>query len=239
MSAPLVVSIGMTHPQNVAGLGVDVRVAADYGVRHAMVVAAVSAQDDNGVSRIYPLPRDVVLQQIKSAKMRDAFVRVGAVGTVKHLELLEGWFCGEGAVIDPVMRSSAGGSLYVDDAAPVLAQFSGGVGTIITPNIEEAQILTGVEIRTVDDMIAAGKKFLERFYDGALIKGGHLAGDPVDVLVTEDGVETFAGSRLPQRMRGTGCTLAMALACELALGRDLTDSVRGARDYLRAKLSRS
>jgi hydroxymethylpyrimidine/phosphomethylpyrimidine kinase len=229
----------MTHPQNVAGLGVDVRVAADYGVRHAMVVAAVSAQDGNGVQTVFPLPRDVVLSQMIAARMSDAdVIRVGALGTVKHLELLGGCVCDEQVVIDPVVRSSAGGSLYVDDPAPMLTGIF-GAPTIITPNIEEAQQLTGVSIASIDDMIRAGEQLLHQGVDVALVKGGHLPGEPVDVLVSEDGIEAFRDARLPQRMRGTGCRLAMALACELALGRDLVSAVKGARAYVRENLARS
>lgn len=241
MSTPLVVSIGMTHPQNVAGLGVDVRVAADYGVRHAMVVAAVSAQDDNGVTQVFPLPQDVVLNQLRAVKMRDAAaVRIGALGRAEHVSFIADGLCGRQVVMDPVMQSSAGGALYVDDARAALRQFGGGLGsTIVTPNIDEAAALTGIEIQSVDDMIAAGKWFVDRDFVAALIKGGHMEGDPVDVLVDDDGVETFTDSRLPQKMRGTGCTLAMALACEVALGRDLVSAVKGARAYVRANIARS
>jgi hydroxymethylpyrimidine/phosphomethylpyrimidine kinase len=241
MSAPLVVSIGMTHPQNIAGLGVDVRVARDYGVRHAAVVAAVSAQDESGVTQVFPLPREVVLNQLRSVKMRDAAaVRIGALGTAEHVSFIAGCLSAEQVVIDPVMHSSAGGALYVDDPRAALRLFGGGSpGTIVTPNIGEAVALTGIEIRGVDDMIAAGKWFVEREFAGALIKGGHLEGDPVDVLVDDEGAETFSDARLPQKMRGTGCTLAMALACEIALGRDYTDAVKGARAYVRANIARS
>jgi hydroxymethylpyrimidine/phosphomethylpyrimidine kinase len=86
-------------------------------------------------------------------------------------------------------------------------------------------------------MIAAGARLLRDGARAALVKGGHLAGDPVDVLVTSEGVQTFTGSRLPQTMRGTGCTLAMALACELALGRTLSESVKGARAYVRENIA--
>jgi hydroxymethylpyrimidine/phosphomethylpyrimidine kinase len=230
----------MTHPQNIAGLGVDIRVASEYGVRHAMVVAAVSAQDENGVQAVLPLPREFVEKQMQAAGIDEAAtVRVGALGTAEHFDLLDGLF-DQTVVVDPVMRSSAGGSLYVNDPAPALCGFSAGSRTIVTPNLDEAQRLTSRTIRTVDDMIAAGRQFIAQGVEVALITGGHLPGDPTDVLVTGDGVvETFSDSRLPQRIRGTGCTLAMALACELALGRDLVDAVKGARAYVRANIARS
>jgi hydroxymethylpyrimidine/phosphomethylpyrimidine kinase len=85
-------------------------------------------------------------------------------------------------------------------------------------------------------MTAAGKQLIEKGASAALIKGGHLPGEAIDVLVTDDDVEIFAGTRLPREMRGTGCMLAMSLACELALGRDLVPAIQNARAYVRGKL---
>ncbi len=240
MSRALVVSVGMTHPKNRAGLGVDVRVAADYGVRHHLVAAAVSAQDEQGVHNIFALPSELLLAQLQVVDLDDAaIVRIGAVGSARHLELLRGHLAGRRVVIDPVMRASAGGSLYSDDPLRALTSFGAGTGSVITPNLDEAGALTGREIATVDEMIAAGKALLRRGIDAALVKGGHLRDDPVDVLVTENGVETYSDTRLAREMRGTGCALAMALSCEIALGKDLHAAVQGARAYVRANIARS
>lgn len=239
MSAPLVVSVGMTHPQNIAGLGLDVRIAAEYGVRHAMVVAAVSAQDDRGVHQVVPLEPTFVQQQLQAARLRDAAaVRVGALGRACTFAAVAAALHGQRVIIDPVMRSSAGGSLYVDDPLQALRWFSGGAHTIVTPNIEEAHQLTGLHIAGRDDMITAGEQLVRDGTGVALVKGGHLPGEPIDILVSEDGVETFAAPRLPGKTRGTGCMLAMALACELALGRDLVDAVKGARAFVRTNIAR-
>lgn len=243
MNAALVVSIGTTHPRNTAGLGLDARIAAEYGVTHAMAVAAVSAQDARGVHAVFPVPREVLLAQLGAIDFTAvAAVRIGALGSEKNAaaagEFLQRYALVP-AVFDPVMHASAGGSLYLGDALDAVAAFNARVRAIVTPNIAEARALTGREIDTPDDMAAAGKELVERGARAALVKGGHLAGDPVDVLVTEGGVETFEDTRLPQKMRGTGCTLAMALACELALGRDLVAAVRGARTCVRTNMARS
>lgn len=240
MSAPLVVSIGMTHPHNVAGLGLDIRIAAEYGVRHAMVVAAVSAQDDRGVQAISALPGESLLLQLRAAGAGDAAaVRIGALGTAAHAAAIAGFLTApQNVVLDPVLGSSAGGSLYVDDPLAALLALAAQTRAVVTPNLEEAERLTGIHVERVEDMLAAGQSLCARGARAALVKGGHLRGDPVDVLVSGDVVETFADSRLPQRMRGTGCRLAMALACELALGRTLGQAVRGARAYVRANLAR-
>lgn len=237
-----VVSIGTTHPRNLAGLGRDARVAADWGVRHVMAVAAVTAQDEDGVHEVFALPPGVVRGQLGAIGIGGArAVRLGALGTRENA-LVAAEFLEHAAmpvVFDPVMYASAGGCLYADDALSAVRVFLYRVRCIVTPNLEEAQQLTGMAIATSDDMIAAGKNLVERGAQAALVKGGHLRGDPVDVLVTAQSAEIFSATRLPSSMRGTGCTLAMALACELAVGRSLTDSVKGARAYVRENMARS
>lgn len=236
----LVVSLGTTHPLNVAGLGRDARVAAEYEVAHAMAVAAVSAQDEFGVRALFPIPDAVLRAQLAAIDLATAgAVRVGALGNAENAAIAAAFL--EGArspvVFDTVMGSSAGGSLYAGDAAHAVRCFLERVPAIVTPNVDEAQRLAGIAIAGVEDMISAGKRLLSAGARAALVKGGHLPGDPIDVLVTHDAVETFAGTRLAQKTRGTGCTLAMALACELALGRDLVTAVKGARAYVRENIA--
>lgn len=237
-----VVSIGTTHPRNLAGLGRDARVAADYSVNHAMAVAAVSAQDEQGVHALFPIPGSVLRAQLAVIDFASTgAVRVGALGTAENAAIAARFLedLTVPVVFDTVMGSSAGGSLYAGDAMQAVRVFLDRVPAIVTPNVDEAKHLTGSAIACVDDLIAAGESLVSRGARAALVKGGHLPGEPVDVLVREDGVETFVDTRLPQKMRGTGCTLAMALACELALGRDLVTAVKGARAYVRAKIARS
>ncbi|HLI94534.1 MAG TPA: bifunctional hydroxymethylpyrimidine kinase/phosphomethylpyrimidine kinase [Candidatus Baltobacteraceae bacterium] len=238
-----VASVGTTHPRNLAGLGRDARVAADWGVAHVMAVAAVSAQDERGVHEIFALPPAIVREQLGAMNFQTVqAVRIGALGSVENAATVAHFLEHAQApiVFDPVMHASAGGSLYADDALEAVRVVMQRVPIVLTPNIEEAQILSGVRIRTVGDMVEAGKALIRNRAKIALITGGHLSGDPVDVLVTDDGaVQTFADTRLPQKMRGTGCTLAMALTCELALGRGLVDAVKGARAYVRENIARS
>ncbi len=241
--APLVVSIGTTNPRNVAGLGRDVRTAADYGVAIEMAIAAVSAQDEGGVHAIFALPGAVVTGQLDAIRFSSArAIRVGALGNAQNAEAIARFLqrqSGVPVVFDPVMRASAGGSLYDGDALAAVRAFMQHAAAFLTPNIEEAAQLTGMTIVTHADMADAGRRLIDCGANAALVKGGHLPGDPVDVFVTHESVERFADSRLAQRMRGTGCALAMALACELALGREPRDAVKGARAYVRANIARS
>lgn len=238
----LVASIGTTHPRNVAGLGLDARIALEYGVRHAIAVAAVSAQNERGVQDLFAVPPAVLQAQLATIPFPElAAVRVGALGSLENARVAAEFLrrrCAAPRVFDPVMRASAGGSLYAGDALRAVYAFTERAGAIITPNIEEAAQLSEIAICDVDGMIAAGQQLLELGASAVLVKGGHLAGDPVDVLVTRAGVETFADTRLPGKTRGTGCTLAMSIACELARGNTLLEAVRGARAYVRANIAR-
>jgi hydroxymethylpyrimidine/phosphomethylpyrimidine kinase len=170
-------------------------------------------------------------------------VRVGALGNAENALAL----CDELAervvpiVFDPVARASDGGWLYrgEHDALAAMNAIVERLHPIITPNIAEAGTLGEVDIWDLPSQIRAGSRLIDKGAASALVKGGHVPGDPVDVLVTADNVETFSDTRLPQKMRGTGCTLAMALACEIALGRDLVTAVKGARAYVRANIARS
>lgn len=242
-SRALVASIGTTHPRNVAGLGLDACIAAEYGLAHEMAVAAVSAQDEHGVHDLFALPPNVLRGQLEAIAFDGvAAVRIGALGSAGNAQTA-GEFLQRHpavpAVFDPVMCASAGGSLYVGDALDAVRGFVRRAAVIVTPNIEEAERLTGMTIRSVDEMIAAGRHLLRHGARAALVKGGHLPGEPVDVLVTRVGVETFTDRRLPGKTRGTGCSLAMALACEIARGCNLVNAVKGARAYVRANIARS
>src|SRR6185437_4082723 len=159
MSEPLVVSIGTTHPLNVAGLGRDARVATDYGVAHNMAVAAVSAQDRRGVHDIVVLPPESVRAQLSAIDVtRAAAVRIGAIGSADNAaavcDALQGLRVP--IVFDPVMGASAGGSLYKGDAARAVHAVYERTHAIVTPNLDEAQRLADIAIESADDMIAAG-----------------------------------------------------------------------------------
>lgn len=238
----LVASIGTTHPRNVAGLGLDARIAVDYGVRHAIAVAAVSAQDEHGVHELFAIPSGVLHAQLATIAFADVnAVRVGALGSLENALIAAEFLqthCNVPPVFDPVMRASAGGSLYDGEGLRAVRAFIERAAPILTPNLEEASQLAQTDIREVDGMIAAGRQLLELGARAVLLKGGHLPGNPVDVLVTRVGVETFADTRLPAKTRGTGCTLAMGIACELAHGKNLIDAVKGARAYVRANIAR-
>ncbi len=242
MSA-IVISIGTTHPWNVAGVGRDLVVGAEYGVRVFTAVAAVSAQDGRGVTALHPVPAEVLAAQI-AALPWDAVgaVRIGALPTLcavravaEPLRLRPSLL----AVVDPVFTASRGGELC-DIAARYairdeLARLS---NVVLTPNLDEAAFLLGTPPVDRDSIGDAAVALRARGAAAVLLKGGHLDGDPADALATHDGVEIFSEARIAGSMHGTGCTLAMALACELAAATPIVHAVRAARAYVRAQLAR-
>lgn len=238
----LVASIGTTHPWNIAGVGLDARVLAEYGLRHAMAVVAVTAQDEDGLHALHVVPPQIVAAQLESLPEDVAAFRVGALVASETVRVVAAFLRERAAhtpvVVDPVLAVSLGGSLQSDDALPeTLRDALLTLPVIVTPNVPEAEQLLNVRIETPEDARLAARRFVERGARAALLKGGHLHGEPVDVLASDAGDEAFSGARLPGSMRGSGCTLAAALAAELALGRDLRTATAAARSYVREKIA--
>jgi hydroxymethylpyrimidine/phosphomethylpyrimidine kinase len=239
----IVLSIGTTHPWNVAGVGRDLIVGAELGVRVFTAVAAVSAQNGRGVTALQAIAPNAFDAQLATLPWASAgAVRVGALPTLgavravaerlrAHPALL--------AVVDPVFTASRGGDL-ADDAARygVRDELATLASVILTPNLGEAALLLGISSIERGAIGEAAAALRARGANAVLVKGGHLEGDPVDALATAEGIELFAEPRIAGEMHGTGCTLAMALACELAAGRPLPHAVRAARAYTRAELAR-
>jgi hydroxymethylpyrimidine/phosphomethylpyrimidine kinase len=235
-----VLSIGTTHPWNIAGVGLDMLVGHELGVRVVTVRTAVSAQDQRGLHGLETLSEQIVRAQFESAHAaRIDAVRIGALTSTESI-----WVVGDCVrryhdlpiVVDPVFSATRGGSFADDDTVAVLReQILSLPNVIATPNLEEAQTLLG---RGIDrDTMAQAARDIQQFGCRAvLLKGGHLPGDPLDVLATEETVELFEGARVQGELRGTGCLLAMALACALAQGDPLRDAVRFARAFVRRKI---
>ncbi|HTU82638.1 MAG TPA: bifunctional hydroxymethylpyrimidine kinase/phosphomethylpyrimidine kinase [Candidatus Acidoferrales bacterium] len=239
---PIVVSVGTTHPWNVAGVGRDLVVGCDLDVRVFTAVAAVSAQDGSGVRALDAVPPSGFREQLATLPWETAgALRVGALPALEHVRAVAAVVRARPdlpAVVDPVFRATRGGAL-TDDAAryAVRDELATLPSVVLTPNLDEAAAMLGIE-PIEREAIGDAALALQRLGAGAvLLKGGHLDGDPVDALATGGGVEIFSEPRIAGEMRGIGCTLAMALACELAAGRALPHAVRAARAYVRAQIA--
>lgn len=237
-----VLSIGTTHPWNIAGVGLDVLTGAELGARVVTVQTAVSAQDAHGIHALQTLSPEIVRAQFDAIPLDVVrAVRVGALTspeTVAEVELALRHLYDRPVVVDPVMKATRGGA-FADDA--VIRAFRERIASLpnvmLTPNLHEASVL--LDGRTIErDGIGEAARDLQRLGARAvLLKGGHLAENPVDVLATVDHVELFTGSRIEGELRGTGCLLAMALACALAQTDPLRDAVQFARAFVRRKIA--
>lgn len=242
MNPPLVASIGTTHPWNIAGVGLDARVAAEYGLAHVMAIAAVSAQDETGVRDVHVVPPRVLEAQLACLPGDVAAFRIGALVSTQSVRIVAAYLRERApqvpVVVDPVMAATLGGNLQADESlADALRDELLTLPLIVTPNTGEAERLLGMMVRDESEQRAAGEQFVRRGARAALVKGGHLAGEPVDVLVTAADALVLRGERLSGSMRGSGCTLAAALTCELARGADLKAAATAARAYVRAKIA--
>ncbi len=239
----IVLSIGTTHPWNVAGVGRDLIVGCDFGVRVFTTVVAVSAQDGRGVSALHPIPPEAIAAQLAAMPWDVAgAVRVGALPTpaavraVSAALRLRPWLP---AVVDTVFAASGGGELTdVAGRYAVRDELASLPNVTLTPNLDEAAFLLGISVISRDTIGEAAAALQARGAAAVLVKGGHLDGDPADALAIQGGVEIFTEPRIAGSMHGTGCTLAMALACELAGGTPIARAVGAARAYVRAQLAR-
>ena len=240
MSERFLISIGATHPWNIAGVGVDARVAYEYGLRNAVALVGVTAQDQGGLHAAFALPPAVVRAQLESLPVARAAIHVGVL--FDHANVGEvARFLKEDAVtplvVDPVLTDTFGSTFADARTLDAFITQMLPLPGILTPNLPEAERLLGRTVSTVDEMVDAARALQARGPHAVLLKGGHLAGDPVDVLATSESVELFGDSRLPRELRGTGCRLAAALACELAHAKSLVEAVLSARAYVREKIS--
>jgi hydroxymethylpyrimidine/phosphomethylpyrimidine kinase len=242
MTGVAVCTIGSTDPWNAAGLGLDVRALAECGVRPLTVVAGVTAQDAGGVLALEAVGPATIAAQF--AALRAAPVgayRVGALLDVASIGAVAAALSTRGrglpVVYDPVLAPSGGGAFADGDAQAALLDSLLPQTTLLTPNLAEAECLTGVRVANVADMEAAAQRLCARGAAAVLVKGGHLAGDAVDVLVHAGGTVVFEAPRLAGSLRGTGCLLACAVAAALAHGESLPDAVARGRAFVRAKFA--
>jgi len=236
MGALTLCSIGTTHPWNIAGVGLDARVAQRLEARHVVVVAGVSAQG-GGERTSAAVGPELIGAQIRTARdlAPDAY-RIGALLDARSALAVATALEGVTApvVCDPVVASSDG-LVFADDATlETLRKRLFPLCTLVTPNLAEASRLCGFPVNDRATMAGAAHTLVERDHArGALVTGGHLEDEASDVLYADGKTTTFEGTRLAGGMRGTGCALAAATAIYLARGENLVDAITAARALVR------
>ncbi|HET9871282.1 MAG TPA: bifunctional hydroxymethylpyrimidine kinase/phosphomethylpyrimidine kinase [Propionibacteriaceae bacterium] len=220
-----------------AGIQADLKTMLAHGVHGMSVLTGITAQNSLGVQGIWTLPVDAVRAQFTSVVSDigvDA-VKTGMLGTAEVVEcvaeLLSGLDPKIPVVVDPVCASKHGDPLIDDDAIGAVRSRLLPQATVVTPNLAEAALLTGLPVTTAPAELAAA--LLAFGCRWALVKGGHSAGPPVDHLTDGTSNFDFRADRADNRhSHGTGCTLASALACQLALGQPVVAAMGKAKDYI-------
>jgi hydroxymethylpyrimidine/phosphomethylpyrimidine kinase len=243
---PRVLAIGGSDPSGAAGIQADLRVLGRMGVFGAAAITAVTVQNQYRVSDVMALSGSLVGAQIDAVLQDGAVdaVKVGMLATVDIVGAVVDRVRSLGAhsrlVLDPVLVSSSGRSLLSDDGVALLSKELLPLVSLLTPNIPEAERLTGLRIGSLEDMSQAVDLLLARGVGAVLIKGGHLLelepdlDEITDILRTADGEELrLVRTRVRGPvLRGTGCTLASGVAAGIAEGLTLRSAVERARDYL-------
>lgn len=244
MTLPVVLSIAGSDSGGGAGIQADLKTFQAFGTFGTTAITAITAQNTLGVTAIHPIPVEDVAAQIAAVAedLRPAACKSGMLATA---ELVEGvakcirTYSLQNYVLDPVMVATSGARLLERDAEREIQRTLLPLSALVTPNLDEAAILTGMEVRNPAEMRIAAEKLIEMGAGAALLKGGHLQGDEiVDILF--DGGEWREWRRAKQHTtdtHGTGCTLSAAIAAGLALGNPLTAAVDEALDYLQRAIA--
>lgn len=227
-----------------AGIQADLKTFQQFGVFGTSVIVALTAQNTRGVRAVHPVPDPMVEEQLGAlaSDLPPAALKTGMLATASLVHLVAGAIQGYGwsnYVCDPVMVASSGDRLLDPSAELVMRERLLPLATLVTPNLDEAEILTATEVRDLVQMEQAGRLLLARGAAAALVKGGHLPGDLMtDVLVTREGVRRYTHARLnTTSTHGTGCTLSAAITAGLASGRTLEDAVTEALDFLQRAIA--
>jgi hydroxymethylpyrimidine/phosphomethylpyrimidine kinase len=222
-----------------AGIQADLKTFQQFGVFGTSVIVALTAQNTVGVQAVEPVSEAMVAAQLDALAedLPPASLKTGMLADVALARLVgkavreRGW---TPLVVDPVMVSTSGHRLLTSEAEDVVRESLLPLAALVTPNLDEAAILTGRAVHDPASMERAGETLLSFGAGAALVKGGHLQGEEItDLLVTPLGVRAFTRRRLgTTSTHGTGCTLSAAITAGLALGRDLETAVADGLDYV-------
>jgi len=235
-------TIAGSDPSGGAGIQADLKTFHRFGVYGEAAITLITVQNTTRVSRVEIMPPSLVTEQIEAVleDIPPAASKTGALGSEEVVAAVARLAAGFRfpLVVDPVMISKHGAALLPDAAARALRERLLPLAALITPNLPEAEALTGMPVRDVEEMRRAARRLCEMGARAALIKGGHLEGCATDVLF--DGAEwsEFPAPRVETRhTHGAGCTYSAAITAGLARGRGLRDAVAHAKAFMRAAIA--
>ena len=226
-----------------AGIQADIKTMTMNGVYAMSVITALTAQNTTGVRAIQESTPDFLKQQLDAEfeDIRNDAVKIGMAASGEPIRVIADrlrYYHAGNIVVDPVMVATSGAALMKNDAVQTLTDELLPLSTLVTPNIPEAQVLSGLTVKTKEDMTAAAKQIGDRYGCAVLLKGGHRVNDANDLLYANGEFTWFTGKRIDNpNTHGTGCTLSSAIASNLAKGFPLDESVWRAKNYISGALA--
>ena len=220
-----------------AGIQADIKTITYFKAYAMTAVTAITAQNTIGVQSIFPLPKEIVINQIQSvlSDLSPDVIKIGMLADIEIINYISKNMRDFKIVLDPVMVATSGDVLVDENIIDSIKNSLIEKSFLITPNIHEAEILTDIKIKNLDDQIDAAKKLLNLGCKNVLIKGGHGNSDEInDVLISSDGDQhIFESKKIKStNTHGTGCSLASAIASNIGLGNDIKQSIKNSIEYV-------
>lgn len=230
-----VLAIGGSDPSGGAGIQADIKTLRRQGIYGLSALTAVTVQNTKGVDRVFPLPPQLVSEQI-SALAGDFDIMAVKIGMLAEAGIVEAVAAElrthhlPGIVLDPIFYAHTGKELLSIEALPILIKNLLPLAEMITPNIKEAEIITKQRITNIEDMKIAAFRIGAMGVKNVFLKGGHLGDCATDILLCDGKLMVLRGEQIPGRqVHGTGCMLASVIAAELAKGKPLVEAARTAK----------
>jgi hydroxymethylpyrimidine/phosphomethylpyrimidine kinase len=238
MITPVALTIAGSDSGGGAGIQADLKTFAAFSVFGTSALTALTAQNTRGVTAIANVEPAFVAAQIDAvaADFSIAAAKTGMLSRAAIIEVVADRIRAHkiaNLVVDPVMAAASGDVLLEPDAIAMMRDMMLPLAALVTPNLHEAELLTGLKVRNIEEMAAAARAIVQSGARAALVKGGALAGDAIDLLFDGGAIREYRAPRITiGRAHGAGCTLSAAIAAGLARGEPLEDAIELAKQYV-------
>ncbi|MBY0379457.1 MAG: bifunctional hydroxymethylpyrimidine kinase/phosphomethylpyrimidine kinase [Burkholderiales bacterium] len=240
MKQPIALTIAATDSSSGAGISADLATFAYFGVHGCQVISKVTAQNTCGISDSFQIPIDNFKLQLSAImdEFKPQYAKLSVIGNFSQLNFLVEFFSQNHTILvyDPIFKSSSTNNLTDETLTSIIYKKLLPLVTLITPNIPEAEFLTGIKINNINDMLSSGYKLLKLGVQNVLIKGGHLNNQEPALDLFMNNTQFFCLSNTRQikihHVHGTGCHLSSAIVANLALGLDLNNAVTISKAYI-------
>lgn len=240
-----VLTIAGSDPSAGAGIQADLKTFAAHAVYGLSVITAITAQNTKGVTASQDVDITLIDKQLEAIfeDIEVDAVKIGMVSKAATIETIAKYlrkYCVKNVVLDPVMISTSGYRLLDEEAAEALVTELFPLALLVTPNLAEAEVLTGRKITTIEEMCESAEQIFQMGPKNVLLKGGHLTGEPIDVLYDGSQITYFYGERMGGiQTHGTGCTLSSSIAANLAKNIDVKKSIQLSKEYITTAIRHS